>query len=156
MAVGPNSAAKLRTFSIRYLLLDEIDAYPQSTEGEGDPVKLLMRRTDSFEAIRKVIGGSTPTIAQSSKIYALYQQGDQRKYFVPCPKCGEMQVLDWHRLKWQTDDKGRLIYNSVHYECCKCGASWKNTDKAYFLPRGEWRPTAESMRPNMRSYHISS
>lgn len=156
MTIGPNSASKLRQNSIRYLLLDEIDAYPHDTQGEGDPIKLMFRRTDSFEAIRKVIGGSTPTIANSSRIWDLYVTGDQRKFYVPCRECGEMQQLEWKNLKWETDETGHLIYDSVHYVCCKCGAKWKNTDKSYFLPRGEWRPTAKAAKPNLRSYHISS
>lgn len=156
MTIGPNSASKLRQNSIRYLLLDEIDAYPHDTQGEGDPIKLMFRRTDSFEAIRKVVGGSTPTIANSSRIWDLYQSGDQRRFFVPCKVCGEMQQLEWKNLKWQTDGDGKLLYKSVHYVCCKCGAEWKNTDKSYFLPHGEWRPTAKAVKPNLRSYHISS
>lgn len=156
LAVGPNSAAKLRTFSIRYLLLDEVDAYPQSTEGEGDPLTLLIRRTDSYEATRKILYGSTPLITQTSKINKLFLQGDQRRYFVPCKKCGEMQYLEWAQIKYEKDDEGHLIYSSVHYECKHCGAHWKNTDKAYFLPRGKWRPTATAQRPGLRSYHIPS
>lgn len=156
MSVGPNSAAKLRQNSVRYLLLDEIDAYPADTQGEGDPIKLMMRRTDSYETIRKIIGGSTPTIMGSSRIWELYLSGDQRKYFVPCKSCGTMQPLEWKRLKWDTGSDGRLIYDSVRYECPHCGAAWKNTDKAYFLPRGEWRATATPSAPKLRSYHISS
>lgn len=156
MSVGPNSAAKLRQNSVRYLLLDEIDAYPEDTQGEGDPIKLMMRRTDSYEAIRKIIGGSTPTIMGSSRIWELYLCGDQRKYYVPCRHCGTMQPLEWKHLHWDTDENGKLVYESVRYECPHCGGAWKNTDKAYFLPRGEWRPTASPSKPNLRSYHISA
>jgi phage terminase large subunit GpA-like protein len=156
LAAGPNSAAKLRTFSIRYLALDEVDAYPDSAEGEGDPLALLLRRTDAFEAIRKVLYGSTPLVAQTSKILPLFKAGDQRLYHVPCKHCGEMQPLKWEGIKFDRDPDGRLVYGSVRYECCKCGGAWTNSDKAWFLPRGEWRPTANAQRPGLRSYHISS
>ena len=156
LPVGPNSAAKLRQFSVRYEALDEVDAYPASTEGEGDPLMLLKRRTDSFEAIRKILYGSTPLIKQTSKIDPLYLAGDQRKYFVPYKICGTMQALEWKNLHYEKDDAGKLIYSSVFYECNLCAARWRNTDKAYFLPRGEWRPTAQSQRPGLRSYHIPS
>ena len=156
LAAGPNSAAKLRTFSVQYLLLDEIDAYPDSTEGEGDPLTLLLRRTDSYEATRKILYGSTPLILQTSKINKLFLQGDQRRYFVPCKHCGHMQYLKWSQIKYDKDEGGRLVFNSVNYECESCGGHWKNTDKAYFLPRGEWRATATPIRPGFRSYHIPS
>jgi phage terminase large subunit GpA-like protein len=165
MAVGPNSGAKLRSFSIRYLLGDEADAWALEVGGtardavtaqEGDPWSLAVRRTDSYEQIRKILCGSTPLIKQTSRIAALYAEGDARRYYVPCRFCGEMQPLEWKQIKYDKDPEGRLVWGSVHYECPHCGHAWKNSDKAYFLTRGEWRPTRESRRPGVRSYHLSS
>lgn len=165
LAVGPNSGSKLRSFSIRYLLGDELDAMPlevggQSREAitaqEGDPWNLAVRRTDSFEAIRKILGGSTPLIKQTSRVSALHDEGDARRYFVPCKHCGEMQPLEWSGIKFDRDGEGRLLWPSVRYECPSCGGVWRNSDKAYFLPRGEWRPTKEPRRPGVRSYSLSS
>lgn len=59
-------------------------------------------------------------------------------------------------LKYEKDEMGRLIPDSVHYECQKCEGHWINSDKAHFLQLGEWRPTAESMEVGFRSYHIST
>ncbi|MBL8966885.1 MAG: phage terminase large subunit family protein [Spirochaetaceae bacterium] len=164
-AIGPNSGAKLRSDAIRYLLGDELDAMPlevggQSREAitaqEGDPWTLAVRRTDSYEAIRKILGGSTPLIKQTSRIAALHAEGDARRYFVPCRHCGEMQPLEWKQIKYEKDPEGRLLWPSVRYECAACGKPWRNADKAYFLPRGEWRATQEPRRPNVRSYSLSS
>lgn len=162
IAAGPNSAAKLRTFSVRYEPLDEIDAYPTSTEGEGDPLTLLKRRTDSFEAIRKILYGSTPLAAQTSKIEPLFKAGDQRRYHVPCKKCHTLQPLEWRNLRYDRDEAGALVYSSIRYVCPHCQAEWKNEDKAYFLKEeghggeAKWVPTAKAARPGLRSYHISS
>lgn len=162
LALGPNVGAKLRSFGIRYLIFDEIDAYPQELQDEGDPIMLAERRTDEFERLRKILYISTPLIEQTSRIKPLFLSGDQRYYYVPCKHCGHMQRLIWrdkngaYRLKYEQDELGRLIWVSVHYECEKCGGHWKNSDKAWFLERGEWRPTAIPEEPNFRSYHISS
>jgi phage terminase large subunit GpA-like protein len=165
MAVGPNSGSKLRSFSIRYLLGDELDAMPMEVGGqsreaitaqEGDPWGLAVRRTDSFEAIRKILGGSTPLIKQTSRVTALHDEGDARRYFVPCKHCGEMQPLSWDQIKYEKDDEGRLKWSSVRYECIACTRPWSNSDKAFFLSRGEWRPTKTPNRPNVRSYSLSS
>ena len=165
MAVGPNSGGKLRSFSIRYLLGDELDAMPQEVGGqtreaitamEGDPWGLAVRRTDSFEAIRKILGGSTPLIKQTSRITSLHDEGDARRYFVPCKHCGEMQIIEWKGIKFSKDAEGRLDYTSVHYECTACAGAWTNSDKAFFLTRGEWRATREPRRPQVRSYSLSS
>lgn len=156
MAIGPNVGAKLRSHGIRYVYADEVDAYPQEVRTEGDPISLILRRTDEYESIRKVLYTSTPLIDQTSRIKDLYEAGDERKYFVPCKHCGRRQVLDWQRIKWEIDEHGILIRESVHYECEKCGGHWKNADKADFLGRGAWRATSRAIEPNYRSYHLSA
>jgi len=165
LAIGPNSAAKMRQFPVKYLFLDEVDAYGANVQNEGDPLSLLKRRTVSYEATRKILYGSTPLVKQTSKIEPLFLLGDQRRYHVPCKKCGKLQPLEWHQIKYDKDEKtGELIYSSVRYECSnpECRATWKNEDKVFFLPeegcggKAKWIPTAKSKRPGLRSYHVSS
>jgi phage terminase large subunit GpA-like protein len=38
--VGANSAVGLRSTPARYVILDEVDAYPMSADDEGDPIAL--------------------------------------------------------------------------------------------------------------------
>ncbi len=129
---------------------------------EGDPISLAEKRTDAFEAIRKILYISTPLVEQTSRIKPLFLAGDQRYYYVPCKHCGHMQRLEWrdaegrYRLAYDVDERGHPVPSSVRYECEKCGGPWRNADKAFFLPRGEWRPTAKAEEPNYRSYHLSS
>lgn len=156
MAIGPNVGAKLRSHGIRYAYADEVDAYPQEVKKEGDPITLILRRTDEYESIRKILYTSTPLIDQTSRIKPLHDAGDQRKYYVPCKHCEHAQVLDWKRMKYDLDEHGILIRETVHYECEKCGGVWRNSDKADFLQRGEWRATSRPTEPNSRSYHLSA
>jgi len=159
MPIGPNSTAKLRGFGCRYIFFDEVDEYPDDLGTEknkqGDPIKLAERRSDEYESIRKIFYASTPTVDTSSRIRPLFLRGDQRYYYVPCRHCNHMQTLRWKQLKYEAPDD-KLVVESVHYECEACGQPWSNNDKAWFLPRGEWRPTAEAREPNFRSYHINS
>lgn len=170
MSAGPNSGAKLRAMSYKKICVDEIDSFKDSTGKEGDPIYLIRRRTDAFSEMYTILWGSTPLFAHNSKIKPLFLEGDQRKYFVPCRLCGHKQFLRWGAketpggLKFEHDEDDRLVYHkyrngkvkesSVYYECEKCRGKWKNSDKDWFLPRGEWIPTAEPRRPDMRSYHI--
>lgn len=162
VGVGPNSGAKLRQISVKTILFDEVDAYPEEVGREGDPITLARKRTNAYERIRKILYLSTPLTAGSSKITELFEHGDQRHFYVPCRHCGHMQRLRFrddageHRLKYEVDEYGNLAWDSVHYECEACGGHWKNTDKEWFLSRGEWRATTRSMEPNFRSYHISA
>jgi phage terminase large subunit GpA-like protein len=156
LPVGPNTGAKLRQFSVQKILFDEVDAYPAEVGEEGDPLILAERRTDAFERTRKILYISTPLVDGSSRIKTLYENGDQRKWFVPCKHCGEMQELKFDNLKYEQDEKGILIWDSVRYECEYCSKPWKNDDKIHFLGKGEWRPTSQAIEPNYRSYHLSS
>jgi phage terminase large subunit GpA-like protein len=69
-----------------------VDGFPSDVDGEGDPVALAERRTTTF-ARRKILLTSTPTVKDFSRIEAEYLRSDQRRFYVPCPKCGAMEWL---------------------------------------------------------------
>lgn len=163
IGMGPNVGSKMRGFGAKKVIFDEVDAYKLDvgsaggkTAQEGNALSLIKRRTDEYSDTRKLLYISTPLVKQTSLIEPLYLQGDQRKFNVPCKKCGEYQPIEWPGIKYEKDEKGRLIWESVHYQCQKCGEKWINADKDWFLPLGKWVPTAEAIRPNLRSYHLSS
>jgi phage terminase large subunit GpA-like protein len=148
---GANSAVGLRSMPARYLFLDEVDAYPPSADEEGDPVALAEARTRTFSWRSKVLLGSTPTIHGLSRIEREYEATDQRRYFVPCPHCGEMQWLKFERLRW---DKGKP--ETAHYECASCDGRIEEHHKTAMLEAGEWRPSAEGHDPGTIGFHISA
>lgn len=156
LAAGANNPAKLRSISIKYLLLDEIDGFPRTIGNEGDPVKIAEKRTTAFEKSKKILYISTPLISESSKIQKLFEQGDQRYYEIPCPECGHFQKLEFQNLKYEVDENKDLIYDSVHYRCEECKFKIKNFHKDIFLQAGKWVPTSKSKKPNFRSYHLNS
>jgi phage terminase large subunit GpA-like protein len=146
---GANSAVGLRSMAVRYLFLDEIDAYPGDVDGEGDPINLAFARTRTF-ARRKVFMVSTPLITGLSRIEAAYAESDQRRYWVPCPHCGEFQVLKFERLRWPKGEPQK-----VAYICIACERQVFNHHKAGMLAAGDWRPEAPG-DGRTRGYHLSS
>ena len=46
--VGANSSSGLASRPIKILLCDEVDRYPASASGEGDPISLAEKRTTTF------------------------------------------------------------------------------------------------------------
>ena len=146
---GANSAVGLRSMAVRYLFLDEIDAYPGDVDGEGDPINLAFARTRTFSR-RKVFLCSTPLITGLSRIEAAFAESDQRRYWVPCPHCGQFQVLKFERLRWPKGEPQKAAYH-----CIVCEQAISNYQKAWMLPRGEWRPEAEG-DGRTRGYHLSS
>lgn len=148
---GANSAVGLRSLPARYLFLDEIDAYPQDVDGEGDPVSLAIARSRTFSK-RKIFMVSTPTIEGRSKIEVEYQNSDQRRFHVPCPLCGEFDWLKWSQVKWE---KGEAL--DAWYECEHCNGRIENWQKTTMLESGEWvaeKPGAQKGR--VAGFHLSS
>jgi phage terminase large subunit GpA-like protein len=148
---GANSAVGLRSMPARYLFLDEVDAYPPSADEEGDPVALAEARTRTFSWRAKAFLASTPTIAGLSRIEGEYEASDQRRFFVPCPHCQEMQWLKFERLRW---DKGRP--ETAHFMCASCEGRIEEHHKTAMLAAGEWRPTAQAQDPGTIGLHISA
>ncbi len=144
---GANSAASLASRPIRVLLADEVDRYPVSAGAEGDPLSLARKRLTTFWN-RKCIEVSTPTIKGASRIEAEYAVSDQQRYFVPCPGCGQFQMLKWANVKWPDGDPDR-----AYYTCEKCGQEIRDAQKPAMLARGEWRPTAPGN--GIRGFHIN-
>ena len=150
IGTGANSAAGLRSMPIRYLFLDEEDAYPGDVEGEGDPIELAKKRTTTFSAKKKIFHVSTPTIEGRSRIHANILLTDQRKYFVPCPHCNHMQWLKFSQLKWEWGKP-----ETVRYHCEECEKKISNWQKTRMFAKGEWRATAKSTHERLRGYHLS-
>jgi phage terminase large subunit GpA-like protein len=148
---GANSAVGLRSMPARYLFLDEVDAYPPSADEEGDPVALAEARIRTFSWRSKVLLGSTPTIQGISRIEREYEASDQRRFFLPCPHCQEMQWLRFERLRW---DKGRP--ETAHYICASCDGWIDEHHKTAMLGEGEWRPTAQALDPGTLGFHLSA
>ena len=148
---GANSAVGLRSIPARYILLDEVDAYPASADEEGDPVTLAEARSLTFAHRRKVLLISTPTVKGFSRIEREYEASDRRRYFVPCPHCGHMQWLQFERLRWE---KGKP--ETAAYHCASCETPIAEHHKTAMLAAGEWRATAEADDPTTIGFHVSA
>jgi phage terminase large subunit GpA-like protein len=148
---GANSAVGLRSMPARYAFLDEVDAYEGDVDGEGDPVGLVKRRTNTFGRSAKMFLVSTPKIHGSSRIEREYEMSDQRRYNVPCPHCGGLQWLKFERLRWE-----RGAPETVAYVCEHCEEPIDERHKATMLPGGFWEPTAVAQDPDCIGFHISA
>ena len=140
---GANSASSLASRPIRIVFMDEVDRFPALAGSEGDPVALTKKRTTTFWN-RKIIMTSTPTVKGASRIEQAFSESDQRKYYVPCPECGEFQILYWANIKWNQDEVGKHLPETARYVCEFCNHEIKEADKSRLLLGGEWRATDES------------
>lgn len=148
--VGANSGSGLRSMPFRFLMADEVDAFPGDVEGEGDPLILAERGTRTYSR-RKIFLVSTPTFRGRSRIEREFNLSDRRFYHVPCPHCGELQRLEWRRLKWDGYDP-----STVRYICEWCQEEIFEHQKTAMLEGGVWIPEEPDRSDSIRGYHLSA
>lgn len=143
-------ADELAARAIKYLLLDEIDRFAHSAGVEGDPIRLAIKRTKTYEGKgRKIVIVSTPTSRVGSRINQWYLRGDQRKFKVKCSDCGHRSPLTFENLRW---DEGRP--ETAYLTCEECGAVHDEQRRRVMIETGAWEATAEG-EPGIRSYHLT-
>jgi phage terminase large subunit GpA-like protein len=158
---GSNAPAGLSSMPIRILLPDEVDRYDDSAGTEGDPVDLAAKRTTSFWN-RKIVLASTPAIKHLSRIEKAYDSSDKRRFYVPCPHCAEMQVLEWPRLQWTkeeidpAEEKTRRPRVLDFWYVCINGCVIQERAKHEMIRRGVWRSTAQSHDGKTAGFHLNA
>lgn len=158
---GANSGAGLRSDPVPIVLFDEVDGYPLDVDGEGDPVAIGTRRTDAY-ADYKIVKGSTPAKPKGiSPIERDFLRSDMRRFFVPCPFCGLLQVLWWrdpqtkeYRLYYETNADHQVNAESVAFICAGCKAKIPERYKQQMLNAGEW--VADMPGRSVAGFHINA
>jgi phage terminase large subunit GpA-like protein len=167
MFAWSGSPKTMRGRSAPVIVADEVDGYV-ATE-EGHPVGLLWQRAATFGDQRKLIEISTPTIKGESYIEAAFEAGDQRRFYVPCPDCGEHQVMRWENVVWDgrkstgiedadADTGSEHDTHTARYACAHCGSLWNDGQRVWALRNAErlgggWRGSKPFK--GHASYHLN-
>ncbi|HRY52023.1 MAG TPA: phage terminase large subunit family protein [Candidatus Paceibacterota bacterium] len=159
--VGSNSPANLASRPIRILVADEVDKFAAATSREAAALELALQRTKSYSSSKHFLT-STPTTLEG-EIWQHFLQGDQRRFFIPCPHCERPIKLLWPQVKWDPQAKdesgawhlGR-VRASAHYQCQECAGHISDAQKVVAVRKGLWRPENPNAIPGVRSYHLSS
>jgi phage terminase large subunit GpA-like protein len=153
------SASSLRSDTKRVLLRDEINGAPSELRtGEGNWLSVSMARTNAWGIRAKIADVSTPTGFDDQAIYSEFLLGDQRKFMVPCPRCGKFQELVWGSERSQNGIKAEFVageFKQAYYQCDFCHEAFFNHEKSRLLSAGKWEPTAKSTSPLVVSRQIS-
>jgi phage terminase large subunit GpA-like protein len=156
---GANSPAGLASRPIRVLLCDEVDRYPDSAGGEGDPIALAEKRTTTFWN-RKKIFVSTPTIKGASRIELEYELGTREKWCVECPGCGEYHFIELRDIQFKYkkhEQNGKVTYtvSDVKWRCPSC----LNEYDEYIIKKQPAKWVAENpsaLENGIRSFRLNS
>ncbi len=140
------SPKTMRGRSAPFIVCDETDGYDKTTEGH--PVSLLWQRAATFGDQRKLLEISTPTIKGASWIEDAYDQGDQRRFHVPCVHCDHTQPLEWKNVNWPDGEPQK-----AEYACVNCGSLWSDSERIAAIRAGKW--VARKPFQGHASYHLS-
>lgn len=122
---GAISPSGLKSRPIEYLFMDEVDGYPASAGGEGDPVNLAKKRTQNFAFAKRVMM-STPKIKGSSRIHREFLKGTQEEWEPTCKHCGEHSKILFDDICFEkqetAENDGVKEYEvtSAVWQCPKC------------------------------------
>lgn len=156
--IGAKSPRGFQALEARIAIGDDLDEW--ETHKAGDPVKKLIDRTKGIWN-SKVILVSYPTTEGLSRIDDYFKRTNQLYRYVPCPRCGEFQVLKFggrdtkFGLKW-----GKT--GEIWYECEYCHGKIVESEKHAMNLAGEWRPHGISkiegwigvkLNPFVRKWH---
>lgn len=133
--VSSNSPASVKSTAAPLLIVEEPDDANTNVRGQGDTLKLLEDRGETFEDSTVIFGG-TPTIKNLSQVESGYKKSDQRVYMVPCHHCDEEHELDFDNLLcseyadgYEHDVYGKLNPETAYYACPHCGGEWDDFNK---------------------------
>jgi phage terminase large subunit GpA-like protein len=138
------SAIKLANKSIRYLVFDETDKYPETSgRREADPISLGEARTTTYRWGSKTWKLSTPTVEGGQIWQALTTEAQVIfEYAVRCPFCKKYQMMEFTQFKWpekERDPEKVENDNLAHYECRHCKAAWNDRMRDRAVRLGHWR-----------------
>ncbi|GAB3305694.1 phage terminase large subunit family protein [Luteimonas notoginsengisoli] len=141
------SPSRLKSTTVRTLIVDELDEFADNLSSGDDPVAMLEGRTSAFPATSKRLYISTPGVRGVSRTEQLWNKSDQRRFHVACPECEHRQPLEWSGLQWTPDG------SSCWYMCRECSAVIEEHQKTAMIAGGEW--VAGNPGAPMRGYTIN-
>ena len=153
---GANSPAKLASWPIPRVIMDEVDKFPQWTGREANPVSLVKERTKNWPW-RKILVGSTPT-TEWGYVYRSYMESEiHYQFYVPCPECGHMQILKFPNLKFPTVIDDQRLSRETYYECEQCHHHIRDREKLPMLRKGKWIADEKlNYKPKVVGYRLNT
>lgn len=128
LMAGSNSAASLRSRTVRYAIEDDLDQFEDDVDKQGSPEAMIDARLRVWRSrgLSKRYKISTPRIKGASKIAHAYENSDARRFYMVCPHCAARFVIAWEHIQWPDGHPER-----AHCVAPCCGAEiehWQKKD----------------------------
>lgn len=156
------SQVALASDPCRVVVLDEVDKYTS-----GLNLAEAKARTTTYPHTKKIFTLSTPGL-ENGPVWTELQGCDElRDYWVPCPDCGAIQVMEFSQFKWpqqagllqgleSADAKAIRRNRMAWYECRECGSRWDDTKRDTAVQHGEWQPRTPIKNAQGIGFHLPS
>lgn len=141
------AAARLKSTSVEYLVVDELTEFANSLKTGDDPMAMLEDRYSAYISTYKRLDISSPGTKGICRIDERYEASDKRLYYMPCPHCLDEITFEWSGLHW---DKGG---ERVRYVCPSCACEIEEHQKTDMIKAGRW--IAQNPESKVRGYTVN-
>jgi phage terminase large subunit GpA-like protein len=160
--LGWPSINKLSGKPLKFMALTDYDRMPEDIDKEGSPYSLAHKRTQTFlsrgmtlvesspgyEILNPRWTPSTPHEAPPTRgVLSLYNMGDRRRLYWPCPDCGEFFMqppgIEGFSYAENHDVFGMVdpgILGNVGVPCQICGVIIAESHKRAMISKAVWVP----------------
>lgn len=138
------------------VVMTDYDRFPMDIGGDGSPFDLGSKRTTTFGSLGITVAESSPSmpiidpkwIASSDHeappcegIASLYNRGDRRLWYWPCPHCDQYFEGNFQHLKWDNSKKTNMERaRTVYMECPHCAQRIDYDHRFQMQQWGIWVP----------------
>ncbi|EPH3362865.1 phage terminase large subunit family protein [Citrobacter freundii] len=154
LKIGWPSINIMSSSDFKCVALTDYDRFPEDIDGEGDGFSLASKRTTTFMSAGMTLVESSPgreitntkwrrksphEAPPTTGILSLYNRGDRRRWYWPCPHCGEyfqptMEAMTGYR---ETSDPVKAS-EAAHIDCPHCSGMITADRKRELNGKGIW------------------
>lgn len=162
VTLGHPSVSQLAGRPVGRTGLTDYDRMDDDIDGEGSPFDLARKRTTTFGRFAMTLAESSPSrpitnphwVRQSpheapptTGILALYNRGDRRRWYWPCPDCGEYFEGRFDHLQWKALPNAVDAAETVRMLCPLCSYEIHPDQRHEMQQRGRWVKDGQRVSP---------
>lgn len=155
LTIAHPSKNELSGKPIGCVLETDYDRMDDDIDGEGSAFDQGSKRTQTFQSYAMTIAESSPSRpVQNPKkiletheapdctgILALYNRGDRRLWYWPCPQCEDYFTPKWEHMDWDRALVGHKQQGETAFmKCPSCGYPIKPSERHGMQQWGYWKP----------------
>ncbi|HDP9283611.1 TPA: phage terminase large subunit family protein [Escherichia coli] len=168
LKIGWPSVNIMSSSDYKCVALTDYDRFPEDIDGEGDAFSLASKRTTTFMSSGMTLVESSPgrdvkdvkwrrtsphEAPPTTGILSLYNRGDRRRWYWPCPHCGEYFQPCGDVVAGFRDIADPVLASEAAYiQCPSCSGRILSEQKRELNGRGVWLRDGESINADGSRY----